>query len=149
MDTLLEHERPSAGVRPGKEPSRAKRDRQARKELSYYNPIFDNDTREIVGHLADISTGGFRMDSSNPIPIDKDFRFRMNLSSEVADKPDMVFIARSKWCKADPIDPYIYNIGYQLIHISPGDIEIFNRMMEKYGREPGNRPFDLRRSNKW
>ena len=72
----------------------------------------------------------------------------MNLTSEVADKPFMVFVARSKWCKVDPLDPYIYNVGFQLIHISPGDLEIFNRMMEKYGREPSGK-IDLRRSNKW
>jgi hypothetical protein len=149
MDTLLDDQKPSAKVRPGREPSRQTRERQARREFFYYNPVYDHDTQEIVGHLADISTGGFRLDSRNQVPVERDFRFCVKLTGEVADKPDMVFIARSKWCKVDPLDPYIYNVGYQLIHISPGDLEIFNRMMEKYGREPGNRYIDLRRSNKW
>ena len=58
----------------------------------------------------------------------------MDLTSEVANKPSMEFVARSKWCEVDPLDPFLYNVGFQLINISPGDIEIFNRMMEKYGK---------------
>ena len=86
---------------------------------------------------------------NKPLPLNKDFKLRLNLSGEVADKPSMVFMARSRWCKVDPLDPYIYNVGFQLIHIAPGDLEIFNRMMEKYGREQAKKSMDLRRSNKW
>jgi hypothetical protein len=143
------------GTDAQKEKSRSRKDaptgrleRQVRKELYYYKPVIDQDTREIAGHISDISTGGFKLDSQNPIPVNKDFRFRMNLTGEVADKPFMIFVARSKWCKVDPLDPYVYNVGYQLIHISPGDLEIFNRIMEKYGREPTGK-VNLRHSNKW
>jgi hypothetical protein len=111
--------------------------------------LFDHDTQELVGHLADISSGGFKLDSQNPIPTDKDFLFRMDLTNEVANKPFMVFVARSKWCDVDPLDPFCYNVGFQLINISPGDIEIFNRMLEKYGTNHRNKLIDLRRSNMW
>jgi len=148
LDPWTKQEKPSTKLHSGKEPSKDKRNRPERMEFFYYQKVVDYDSQEIVGHLSDISIGGFKLDSQNPIPVNKDFRFRMNLTSEVADKPFMVFVARSKWCKVDPIDPYVYNIGYQLIHISPGDLEIFNRMMEKYGREPSGK-IDLRRSNKW
>ena len=123
--------------------------RPARREFFYYTRLIDNETLQIVGHLTDISIGGFKLDSQVPIPVNKDFQFLMNLTGEVADKPFMIFWARSRWCKVDPNDPYIYNIGYQLIHISPEDHEIFKRLMEKYGREISNQIVDLRRSNKW
>lgn len=125
------------------------RRRLERKDFSYYMRLIDSDTQEMVGHLVDISTGGFRMDSQKPIPLNKDFRFRMDLTSEVANKPSMVFAARSKWCEVDPLDPFIYNVGFQLISISPGDIEIFNRMMEKYGTKPIDKRIDPRRTNRW
>ena len=111
--------------------------------------IFDHDTQELVGHLADISSGGFKLDCQKPIPMDKDFLFRMDLTSEVASKPFMVFVARSKWCDVDPVDPFCYNVGCQLINISPGDIEIFNRMIETYGKKHDNMRIDLRRTNMW
>lgn len=149
LKTLIGEDKPSTQKGSRKESSPTRQNRQARKEFFYYTPLIDNDTLEIVGHLSDISTGGFKLDSQSQIPANKDFRFLMNLTSEVADKPFMVFAARSKWCRVDPLDPYIYNVGFQLISISPENLEIFNRMMEKYGRDATNVRVDLRRSNKW
>jgi hypothetical protein len=120
-----------------------------RKDFSYYMRLIDSDTQELVGHLVDISSGGFKLDSQTKIPLNKDFRFRMDLTNEVANKPSMVFVARSKWCEVDPLDPFLYNVGFQLISISPGDIEIFNRMMEKYGSKPEDKRIDKRRTNLW
>lgn len=149
LDSLTQQEKPSSKPLPGREASRDKHSRPNRREFSYYQKVMDDETLQIIGHLADISSGGFKLDSQKPLPINKDFRFRLNLSGEVADKPSMVFVARSRWCKVDPLDPYIYNVGFQLIHIAPGDLEIFNRMMEKYGKEQAKKNMDLRRSNKW
>lgn len=120
-----------------------------RKDFSYYMRLVDNDTQDLVGHLVDISSGGFKLDSQSPIPINKDFRLRMDLTSEVADKPAMVFVARSKWCEVDPLDPFIYNVGFQLVNISPVDLEIINRMKEKYGKKVKDKRIDKRRSNLW
>ena len=120
-----------------------------RKEFSYYMRLVDNDTEELIGHLMDISSVGFKLDSQKPIPINKDFRLRMDLTKEVADKPSMVFVARSKWCETDPLDPFVYNVGFQLINISPTDLNIINRMIEKYGKKIEDKRIDKRRTNLW
>ena len=120
-----------------------------RKDFSYYMQLVDDETMKLVGHLVDISSGGFKLDSQTPIPTNKDFRFRMELTNEVADKPTMTFIARSKWCQVDPLDPFIYNVGFQLVNISPLDLEIFNRMMETYGHVTKDKRVDKRRTNLW
>jgi hypothetical protein len=125
------------------------RRRRERKDFSYYMRLLDNDTHDLVGHLVDISSGGFKLDSQTPIPIGKDFRLRMDLTSEVANKPTMVFVARSKWCEVDPLDPFIYNVGFELINIAPADLDIFIRMMEKYGKKVEDKRIDKRRSNLW
>jgi hypothetical protein len=149
LDSLTQQEKPSSKSTSREDALQGKRNRADRREFSYYQKVVDDETLQMIGHLADISSGGFKLDSQKPLPLNKDFRFRLNLSSEVADKPSMVFVARSRWCKVDPLDPYIYNVGFQLIHIAPGDLEIFNRMMEKYGKEQARKNIDLRRSNKW
>ena len=125
------------------------RRRLERKDFSYYMQLVDSDTQKMVGHLVDISSNGFKLDSQAPIPLDKDFRLRMDHTSEVADKPAMAFVARSKWCEVDPLDPFIYNVGFQLINISPGDREIINRMIEKYGKKSKDNLVDKLRSNLW
>ena len=135
--------------RPEKNLELDDRRRLDRKDFSYYMPLIDYDSGELVGHLSDISASGFRMDSLSPIPPNKDIQFHLDLTSEVSIKPFMVFVARSKWCKVDPLDPFCYNVGFQLINIAPQDIEIFNRLMEKYGTQHRDKPVDLRRSNMW
>ena len=149
LNALVQEEPAPTKRRSAKELSKEQHSRPARKDFFYYLQLIDNETKQVVGHLSDISSGGFKLDSQKPIPTNRDFQFFMNLNSEVAYKPYMVFMARSRWCRIDPIDPYTYNVGYQLTRIAPEDLEIFNRMIEKYGREYDKRNIDLRRSNKW
>lgn len=149
LDALIPQKKPSTQLHPGKELDTDKRSGLDRKDFPYYMQVIDHDTQELVGHLTDISSGGFKLDSQNPIPLNKDFRFRMELTSEVACKPSMVFVARSRWCQIDRFDPFCYNVGFQLIDISPEDGEIFNRIIEKYGTKHENKRIDLRRTNMW
>jgi hypothetical protein len=149
LDVLAPDEKPASKFHSRQEPVKSGSDRPQRKDFFYYMRVIDDETKEVVGHLADISTGGFKLDTRRAIPINKDFRLCMQLPSEVSDKPFLVFGARSRWCKVDPMDPFAYNVGYQLIHFAPKDLEVFIRMMEKYGRESEKRNIDLRRSNRW
>jgi PilZ domain len=129
--------------------SKIRRSRPERKEFFYYKQLMNPVTRQVEGHLADISAGGFKLDSQRPLPTNMDFKFLINLSDEVADKPQIVFVARSRWCRIDPLDPYVYNVGFQLVDIDPEDREIFNSMMDKYARAATKANVNLRHSNKW
>jgi len=122
---------------------------EERKDFSYYMRLIDTQTQELIGHLVDVSTGGFKLDSPSPLPLEKDYRLHLDLTSEVANKPFMVFMARSKWCQPDPLDPFVYNVGFKMIDITPSDIEIFNRIVEKYGTQKINKRIDIRKSNIW
>lgn len=110
-----------------------------RKNFSHYMRVMNENTGELVGHLADISTGGFKLESSTPIPKNRDYFFRVDLSEEISNKPAMVFGARSKWCTKDRFDPMLYDVGFQIVNMTPGDFEIFARMFEKYGAQNANK----------
>ena len=109
------------------------RRRLARRNFSYYMRVMNDATNELVGHLADISTGGFKLDCQKPVQPNTDFLLRIDLTPEIASKEFMVFAARSRWCRADRFDPTSFNVGFQITTMSPGDLEIFVRMFEKYG----------------
>ena len=111
----------------------AEKRKLARRNFSYYMRIMDEANGKLVGHLADISTGGFKLDSSTTVPENKEFRLRIELTNEVANKSYMIFTARSRWCHTDPLDPLSYNVGFQITNMIPSDFEIFSRMFEKYG----------------
>jgi len=109
-----------------------------RRDFSDYLRLMNENTGELVGHLADISTDGFRLECKTPIVVDLEFLLRMDITSDIADKGYLVFAARSRWCQIDPVDPTIYNVGFQLIDIAPEDVEIFIRIFEKYGSDNKN-----------
>ena len=109
-----------------------------RRHFSDYLRLMNENTGELVGHLADISTGGFKLECKYPIPADLDFLLRMDATNDVADKDHLVFAARSRWCQRDPLDPTLYDVGFQLTKIAPEDIDIFVRIFEKYGSDSKN-----------
>lgn len=110
-----------------------------RRDFAYYMQVKDEITKQTIGYLSDISSGGFRLDCKNEIPPGRDFRMHLDLTSDIADKNSMVFIARSKWVKRDFIDPNTFNVGFELVNIAPGDMQIFQRMFEKYGSQNTSR----------
>lgn len=124
---------------------------ESRKSFPYYMQLTNAENQEIIGYLSDISTGGFKLDANHPLPLNKDFEFHLALSADVAHKPYMIFKARSKWCQTDPIDPFVYNVGFHLTAMQPEDREIFVRVMNTYGAEKSN--FDSTttptRSRRW
>jgi hypothetical protein len=115
-----------------------------RRDFSYYMQVTNDLTKEVLGYLSDISTGGFKLDSQNAIAPGQEYRIHIELTPEIADKNVMVFIARSKWCHRDHIDPNSYNVGFEIINMDPSDRAIFQRMFDRYGSENS---FKSRRSD--
>lgn len=113
----------------------AERRKLNRRYFSYYMRVMDELTGRIVGHLLDISTGGFKLDCQTAIPPNKDFRLRLDLPGDLSANSFMVFSARSKWCRPDDVDPTTFNVGFQITQMMPGDFEIFSRIFERYGSQ--------------
>jgi hypothetical protein len=106
-----------------------------RRDFTYYMQVTDERSKQLIGYLTDISTAGFRLDCPKQIAPGQDFRMQIQLTADVADKNSMVFVARSKWCRSDHVDPNTYNVGFEIINMAPSDMVIFQRMFEKYGSQ--------------
>ena len=111
----------------------AERRRRERRTFSHYMRLMHENTGELVGHLVNISREGFRLESVRAIPINRDFPIRIELPRDVTEKPYMVFIARSKWCRPDRIDPTLFDAGFEITQMTPSDSEIFRQIFERYG----------------
>src|SRR5512143_1656007 len=101
------------------------RRRRERRTFSHYMRLMHENTGELVGHLVNISREGFRLESQRTIPVNQDFPLRIELPRDVTDKPYMVFVARSRWCRPDKIDPTLFDAGFEIVNMSPGDVDIF------------------------
>ena len=104
-----------------------------RRNVSYYLPVMDDNTKQVIGHIMDISPTGLMMDSKVPVPANLKYNLRLDLMEDIAGKATLEFEAISKWCRPDPIQPYLYNAGFQIINIAPDYIEVIKRIAEKYG----------------
>jgi hypothetical protein len=104
-----------------------------RRNLSYYLPVIDIGTQQVMGHLVDITPIGLMMDSKKPIPTNLDFNLHLDLMEDVSEKAFIEFTARSKWCRPDTIQPYLFNAGFQIVNLTPEDTAIVKRIAEKYG----------------
>jgi len=95
--------------------------------------VLNDETLSLVGHLSDISSKGFKIDSQTPIGPGIQFRLRMDLTAEVSNKAYIIFSATSRWCQVDPLDPFVQNVGFEISEISTEDSAIYLRIVEKYG----------------
>jgi hypothetical protein len=109
---------------------RRKRERRA---FPHYMQFLNDQTGELVGDLADISLGGFRLESAKPIPVDEEFPFRINLPPGVSQNPSMVFTARSRWSLQHHADPRLYEAGFQIMRMEPADSHAYQLMFDRYG----------------
>ena len=107
--------------------------KQNRRNVSFYLPVMDNNTKQVIGHLMDISPIGLMMDSKIPIPTNLKYNLRLDLMEDIAGKAILEFVAISVWCRPDSIQPYLYNVGFNIIEITPGNLEVVKRIAEKYG----------------
>jgi hypothetical protein len=97
--------------------------------------VLDEATGKLLGLISDISTGGFKVESSQPLPVNVDFLLRIDQMGELSNKTYMIFTARSKWCRRDTYDPTIYNVGFHIVEMSPSDYDVFVKMFNAYGAE--------------
>ncbi len=106
-----------------------------RKRFSYYMRVVDDSNQQLVGHLADISARGFKVDAERAYVPGVDLRLRLDLTTDIADKTSMTFVARVKWCQTDPMTPFSFNVGFEIVNIGMHDKVIFQRIVDKYGSQ--------------
>lgn len=105
---------------------------RSRRKFTYYMRVFDNSNSELIGYITDISPRGFKIDSTKPHAVNKEYTLRLDLTSDVSDRSFIIFVARLRWSQPDPTDPTSFMEGFQVMNISPHDEEIFYRMFDKY-----------------
>lgn len=103
-----------------------------RKNFSLYMRVLDDDTQETLGHMVEVSAEGLKLETSSALPIGKDYYLRVELTPELADRPFIIFVARTKWCKVG-IMPNLFQCGFQITEIMPDDKEVFLNILKRFG----------------
>ena len=115
----------------------AKEDRRKllRKNFTYYMRVLDEESGKLIGQLVDIGTGGFKVESPNEIPLNQKIKLRIDQTGEVSERNYIVFVGMARWCQRDAYDLSVYNVGFQIVDMTPSDYDVFIEMFNRYGVE--------------
>jgi len=120
--------------------------REQRRHIIYYLRVFEQDSGELVGYLADLTTEGFMVISDRKVAAGRTFRLRMDLPKEMKGTRQVLFKAKAMWCKPDS-NPDFYNTGYRILNLSKEDARTIDGLIRDFfyeepeeGQEPENRP---------
>lgn len=95
--------------------------------------VVDRFTGQIIGQVVDMSPEGMMLTGEDKITTNKNLYLTMELPEEIKGKTHLDFVALSHWWKkAD--EPGMYLTGFTLKSLEPADIEIINRLIEKFGK---------------
>lgn len=106
--------------------------RHRRRHLYYYLKVFDARSGHLLGHLVDLTAEGMQLVNHEPLPVEADWRVRMEMPSALDGHTDVVLEARSVWCRRD-VNPEYYGVGFRLIGVSPAARSLFESMITKFG----------------
>jgi hypothetical protein len=117
------------------EPNQQERRKYKRQNLIFFIPVVETSSQETIGHMADISSGGFKLTSQYKIPLEKDYHLGLITTPDIAGTEFVGFVARSKWCQTNEPDSdhYQYYVGFDIINIDPHDAVIYECILDKYG----------------
>lgn len=109
----------------------ANKRRLKRKDLIYYLSLFDRNTGQFVGQLVNITTEGIMLISEDPIKPNQHFEFRMVLPEKIDGTEEILFDAKSMWCKKD-VNPSFYDVGFQIENVASKDIGRIESLIHEF-----------------
>lgn len=105
--------------------------KHSRANLIYFLKIYDLTTEQYIGHLADISLGGFKMISESEIPPGDDYHFQIYLPEGNRFKQSFTVKAKSCWSKKD-INPDYFASGFCFVGLSLESIKLIKMLLHQY-----------------
>jgi len=103
-----------------------------RKKFSYYMRVMDDASGLLMGHISDFSSGGFKVEFTQLLALNVDYRLRLEQLGVVSNESARIFNARTIWCRPDQDDPNLYTAGFKLVGIAAEDRDVFLTMFNTF-----------------
>ena len=114
----------------GIESGATERRRQRRCPLLLYLRVYDLDGDALLGHLVDLHTEGMMLVSRDPIPLDREFRLRLDMPAELPFRESIRLRARSVRRNRD-VNPDLIDTGFLMPMLSPPQAVRIERLVEE------------------
>lgn len=109
----------------------SERRKEQRKYMTFFGRVFDRQSADLLGNIADITTDGTMVISSRPLDIGKVYQLRLDLPEYDFATDHLDLDALSVWCQPD-IDPTFYNTGFQLLHATEEERLLIEKIIKLY-----------------
>ena len=103
--------------------------RSGRKYSRRYFDVIDQNRKESVGHLVDLTLEGMKIVGNREIKEGEIYGFRIDLPKEVKGVHQILLKARCVWCKKES-DTELYFAGFRILSITPPFVEIIETLIE-------------------
>ena len=110
-----------------------------RRHLVFYLRVFDQHSREIIGHLTDISTAGLMLVSEREIKKDAVYDVRLILPKEVSGRTELQLKIQCIWCRPDPL-PEFHVAGFEFVEIDLAQKKLIDALNTEFSREESLTP---------
>ena len=98
----------------------------------YYLGVFDKNTNELVGYIADITCDGGMLLSEKPLKTGAVFQLKIESDSNQPEKDQIEFEAVCVRCILDRNLEY-YDCGLKFLKIISEDVKKIELLIDKYG----------------
>jgi hypothetical protein len=103
-----------------------------RRHLIYYLRVWDRKTKQLLGHIVDINTGGFMLISEQEIKPEQTFDLEIRWNTPDDKNLKIEFQAESRWSSND-VNQDFFDTGFKLLGQDEKVLEPISEMIEEYG----------------
>ena len=74
------------------------------------------------------------LESVKPILLNLEFTFRVDLPPEISGQTSLILTAAACGAGRDPVDARLYDTGFEITEMHPGDIRTLEVLFDRFGR---------------
>jgi len=104
---------------------------EERKQIIYYLRVFDAESGSPLGHVADLSTKGFMVQSERQMKKGTTMVLRLDLPKSMNGPQQLELKTRVKWSRPDP-DSSFFKTGLGLMHVSKSDEKTLADLIQNF-----------------
>jgi hypothetical protein len=102
-----------------------------RQYLKFFSRVFDRSTRQLIGYLVDLTTGGAMLISEKKLIPEEILHAKIDLPENFS-QTNLSITAKVVWSQADEKSE-LFKSGIQLLNANLEDIDLLTRLVANYG----------------
>ncbi len=107
--------------------------KEQRRHTPFYLKVFEKGTHQFTGSLADLTVGGMKLFSWQPMDTGTTFECELILPDESCGRKQIELSARCMWRKRHvKPDMDFYEVGFELLDVSPENRQTIENALQKF-----------------